>query len=313
MARLKHILEAQQFNRLWIEKTLFPAADKMRQMVLKGRVKQLLKNKSICLLFYEPSTRTRLSFQNAGLLLGAKVASTENAKEFSSVVKGESLKDTIRTVNALGFDAIVLRSDVEGGAVEAASVSNVPVINAGDAAGQHPTQALLDLYTFYRHFGRIDGLKVAIVGDLKHGRTHRSIAYLLGKFNRVTLFLVAPKEFQMKQDILDYLDSHKVSYRQVSKLSEVAKESDVLCLNRLQTERLNGKKTKFDGEGVKLTKEILSSLNKKSIVTHILPRTSNFNELPEEFTGDPRVVIFDQVANGLYIRMALLKLILRPG
>lgn len=170
--KLKHILEVQQFDRSWIEKILFKEADRMRKMVSSSQVKPFLKGKSICLLFYEPSTRTRLSFQNAALLLGAHVASTENAKEFSSAVKGESLKDTIRTVNALRFDAIVLRSDVEGGASEAASVSNVPVINAGDAAGQHPTQALLDLYTFYRHFGRIDGLKVAIVGDLKNGRTH---------------------------------------------------------------------------------------------------------------------------------------------
>lgn len=117
----------------------------------------------------------------------------------------------------------------------------------------------------------------------------------------------------MKKDILDYLDSHNVSYSQLSKLSEVAKESDVLCLNRLQKERLKGMKAKFDENGVKLTKDILSSLNKKSIITHILPRTSDFNELPEEFDSDSRIVIFDQVANGLYIRMALLNLLLNHG
>ncbi len=310
--KLKHILESQQFDRSWIEKILFPEADQMRKMVSVAKIKPYLKDKSICLLFYEPSTRTRLSFQNAGLMLGARVAVTENAKEFSSAVKGESLKDTIRTVNALGFNAIVIRSDVEGGATEAASVSNIPIINAGDAAGQHPTQSLLDLYTIYRHFGKVDGLKIALVGDCKNSRTHRSLAYLLGKFKKITLFLVAPKEFQMRPDILDYLDRHKILYKQVPKLTDVAGNSDVVCLTRLQKERLNGQNIKFDGSGVRLTREILSQLPKNSIITHVLPRSNDFNELPEEFTNDRRIIIFKQVENGLFIRMALLKLILTP-
>lgn len=281
----------------------------MKKLVLNGGHASVLSGKSVCLLFYEPSTRTRLSFQQAALKLGASVVATENAKEFSSAIKGETMKDTTRIVNSYHFDAIVIRADYEGAAEEAASVSTVPVINAGDGAGQHPTQSLLDLYTIYEHFGRVDSLKVAFAGDLKYGRTVRSLSYLLGKFKDIEVFLVAPFELQMKDDILKYYKKHGIKFTKVEKLIDVADKVDVIYTTRAQMERM-GKDKIVDGSAIRVTKEVLAKLPKDSIILHPLPRSNDFNELPEEFTDDPRVLIFKQAENGLFTRMALLKMII---
>lgn len=308
-SKILHILKSQQFDRKWLEEKFFPETDKMKTLVLNGGHTSVLAGKSVCLLFYEPSTRTRISFQQAALKLGASVVVTENAKEFSSAIKGETMKDTTRIVNSYHFDAIVIRSDYEGAAEEAASVSTAPIINAGDGAGQHPTQSLLDLYTIYEHFGKIDGLKIAFVGDLKFGRTVRSLSYLLGKFKNIEVFLVAPDELQMRDDILKYYKNHSIKYTKVKKLIEIADKADVIYMTRAQMERM-GKDKKVDGSTVRLTKEVLSKVNKKSIIMHPLPRSNDFNELPEEFTSDPRVLIFKQAENGLFTRMALLKMVI---
>lgn len=307
---LHHIIEAQQFSRLWLEQEFFPESKEMKFIMDRLGRSVLLSDKSICLLFYEPSTRTRLSFDQAGQILGARVVATESAKEFSSAIKGESLIDTIRVVNALRFDAIVLRSDYEGGAKDAVGVSKIPVINAGDGPGQHPTQALLDVYTIKQHFNTIDGLRVALVGDLLNGRTTRSLAYLLGKFNDIHISLVAPDKFQMRGDILSYLDRHHVHYRQSDDLANVVHEVDVIYLTRLQKERLGENECSINGKGVMVDPSIMELLPSSSIIMHPLPRSNDFNELPEELTNDPRVKIFEQVENGLYTRMALLKMIM---
>jgi aspartate carbamoyltransferase catalytic subunit len=304
-----HILKSQQFDRKWLEEKFFPETDRMKKLVLNGGHASVLTGKSVCLLFYEPSTRTRISFQQAALKLGAQVVATENAKEFSSAIKGETMKDTTRIVNSYHFDAIVIRADYEGAAEEAASVSNIPIINAGDGAGQHPTQSLLDLYTMYEHFGKVDGLKVAFVGDLKFGRTARSLSYLLGKFEDVEVFLVAPDELQMRDDIIKYYDKHGIKYTKAKTLSEVAGKVDVIYTTRAQIERM-GKDKQVDGSAIRVTKEVLAKLSKKSIILHPLPRSTDFNELPEEFTDDPRVQIFKQASNGLFTRMALLKMVI---
>ncbi len=307
-SKLLHILEAQQFDRSWIEKTLFPEAEKLRKQFFRGKVKPILKGKSVCLLFYEPSTRTRLSFQNAALLLGANVAATENAKEFSSAVKGESLSDTIKVVHSLGYSAIVIRSDVEGGAREAASVSKIPILNAGDAGGQHPTQALLDLFTLYKHFGKLDGLTISFVGDLSHSRSTNSLSYLLSKFKRNKIIFVSPKKFKARIDLKDYLIGKGVQIEEVTKISDAIEKSDMVYLTRPQKERF--KKGETFGSGFKdymIDLKMLEKLPKKSIVMDPLPRVG---ELPEEVDIDKRVVIFDQVQNGLFVRMALLKLVL---
>lgn len=308
--KIFHILSSQQFERSWLEKTLFPETLKMAKVVRKGGVLQVIKGKQVCLLFYEPSTRTRTSFEQAVIKLGGMPVTTENAKEFSSAVKGETMQDTTRIINAYHFNAIVIRSDYEGAAAEAAAVSKIPIINAGDGAGQHPTQALLDLFTIYEHCKQIDGTKVAMVGDLKYGRTVRSLSYLLGKFKKIHLELVAPESLQMRDDILAYLQEHNISFNQSDDLAKVAPKVDVIYMTRAQKERMKeGESVK--GEGVRMTREILDTVNKKAIVLHPLPRSNDFNELPEELTDDPRIKIFQQAENGLFTRMALLKIVIK--
>jgi aspartate carbamoyltransferase catalytic subunit len=308
--KLFHILSSQQFDRSWLEKTLFPEILKLQKVVRAGKVLNVLKGKSVCLLFYEPSTRTRTSFEQAVIKLGGIPVTTENAKEFSSAIKGETMFDTTRIINAYYFSAIVIRSDYEGASSEAASVSKVPVINAGDGAGQHPTQALLDLFTIYENFKKIDGIRVAMVGDLKYGRTVRSLSYLLAKFKKVHIEFVAPQSLQMKADILDHLKENGVTYNKSSDLAKVAPMVDVIYMTRAQKERMTeGESVK--GEGVSMTREILNTVNKKSIVLHPLPRSNDFNELPEELTDDPRIKIFEQAENGLFTRMALLKMVIK--
>lgn len=306
---LFHILSSKQFERSWLEKKFFPETLKMQKIVRKGGVLPYLKGKSVCLLFYEPSTRTRTSFEQAVIKLGGIPVTTENAKEFSSAIKGETMHDTTRIINAYYFSAIVIRSHYEGAAAEAASVSKIPIINAGDGAGQHPTQALLDLFTIYEHFHKIDGVKVAMVGDLKYGRTVRSLSYLLGKFKKIHLELVAPKSLQMKEDILEHLTEQGVTFNLSDNLAAVAPDVDVIYMTRAQKERMSGEK--FDTKGVCMTREILDTVNKKSIVMHPLPRSNDFNELPEELTDDPRIKIFEQAENGLFTRMALLKMVIK--
>jgi len=193
-----HVIESQQFSPEILFR-LFNRADELRDYCEK-----CLQDKIMASLFYEPSTRTRFSFESAMLRLGGKVIGTENAKEFSSAVKGESLEDSIRVLSNY-CDCIVIRHSEEGSAKKASEVSKVPVINAGDGKGQHPTQALLDVYTIYREFERLDNLKIAMVGDLSSGRTVRSLCYLLGKFKGIEIIFVSPGHLKMKEDIKEYL------------------------------------------------------------------------------------------------------------
>lgn len=308
-SKLKHILKSQQFSRDWLESEFFPLTDKMKKLVLAGGRITDLSGKTVSLLFYEPSTRTRTSFQQAALKLGAQVVATENAKEFSSAVKGETMKDTTRIMNAYHFDAIVIRADYDGAAEEAASVSKAPIINAGDGAGQHPTQALLDLYTIFEQFGKIDSLKVALVGDLKYGRTVRSLSYLLGKFKDIHVYLVAPESLQMREDILNYYKKHGVTFEKTDNLAQVAGLVDVIYMTRAQKERMKDGE-QFSPDGVRITKELLEKVKDQAIIMHPLPRSDDFDEIPEELTDDPRVVIFKQAENGLFTRMALLKMVI---
>jgi aspartate carbamoyltransferase catalytic subunit len=307
--KLFHILRSQQFSREWLEQEFFPLTEKMKQAVLAGERLNDLSGKIVSLLFYEPSTRTRTSFQQAALKLGAQVVATENAKEFSSAVKGETMKDTTRIMNAYHFDAIIIRSDYEGAAEEAAEVSNCPIINAGDGAGQHPTQSLLDIYTIYEKFGKIDGLRVAFVGDLKYGRTVRSLSYLLGKFKDIKIDLVAPESLQMREDILEYYRKHGMEFNIYSDIAEIIDKSDVIYMTRAQKERMKEGEN-ADGKGVVLNRELLDKVNENSIVMHPLPRSSDINEIPEELTDDPRMLIFKEAENGLFTRMALLKMVM---
>lgn len=307
--KLHHVVEAQQFDRRILAE-LFRISRKMEESVKRGGVSSYA-NRIMATLFYEPSTRTRFSFEAAMHRLGGRVITTENAAEFSSVSKGETLEDTIRIINGYA-DVIVIRHFEVGAAQRAAAVSRVPVINAGDGIGQHPTQALLDLYTIQKEHGAIDGLRIAMVGDLAQGRTVRSLAYLLGKFRDIKLYLVAPLQLRMKEDILDHLRLRGVTYTESSDLDKVLPEVDVVYQTRVQKERFGDRIADYEkcrGLYV-IDRSSLDVLRKDAIIMHPLPRVG---EITMEVDQDPRAAYFRQAQNGLYVRMALLKMVLGPS
>lgn len=308
MDRLKHVIEAQQFSRRWLEEKLFPLADEMEKIVRKGG-SNILAGKRMITFFYEPSTRTRASFEMAMDFLGGKVVfSTENARQFSSVAKGETIEDTIRVLSAYRPDVIVLRTDEEGMAKRAAKYSTVPIINAGDGTGQHPTQALLDLYTIQKEIGRIAGISIAMVGDLARGRTVRSLSYLLGKFTDIKIYFVSPEVVRMRDDIKDYLKRNGVWFTEERDLRIVAPKVDVIYQTRTQKERgeLPLEYQKEPGFYI-VNQEVLDLMKKDAIIMHPLPRV---DEIAREVDKDPRAAYFRQAENGLYVRIALLKMLL---
>lgn len=294
---MDHVIEAQQFNRDELER-LFQLADQC-----ESSSRAPLAGKILASLFYEPSTRTRLSFESAMLRLGGNVLTTENAAEFSSAIKGETLEDSVRVVSMYA-DVIVLRHFDIGTAKRAATVSSVPIINAGDGAGQHPTQALLDLYTLKRELGHIDGIRIAMVGDLKHGRTVRSLCYLLGKYNQVHIDLISPPELKISDDIIEYLHRHQVSFREHEQFEEVITEIDALYQTRIQKERFTteGEYLTFKGKYI-LTAANTAAMKRNAIIMHPLPR---IDEISIELDSLPKAAYFRQVRYGVLLRMALL-------
>jgi len=303
---LHHVIEAQQFYVPTLLE-LFETAGKMEEVVAQGGISDY-HNRIMATLFYEPSTRTRFSFETAMHRLGGRVVSTENAAEFSSVAKGETLEDTIRILNGYA-DVIVIRHHEVGAARRSAAVSRVPVINAGDGVGQHPTQALLDLYTIRKEIGSIAGLSIAMVGDLAQGRTVRSLAYLLSKFSNVKLFFVAPPLLRMKEDILEHLRERQVWYTEETDLEKVLPEIDVVYQTRIQKERFGDRIADYEScRGVYvLNQESLRLMKPRAIIMHPLPR---LDEIAMEVDSDPRAAYFRQAQNGLYVRMALLTMVL---
>lgn len=297
-ASSKHIIDTRQFKDRKILLSIFELADDIKSSPESYSVS--LHGKSMISLFYEPSTRTRLSFEMAMLKLGGVVSSTENAAEFSSAVKGESLEDTIRVINGYMPDVIVIRHSENGAALRAAMVSDAPIINAGDGSNQHPTQALLDLYTIYTDLGKIDGLKVGFAGDLKKGRTVRSLAYLLSQLNNNEFFFVSPQSLRLEDDIRNYLKERGIAFRESESLYEILPDVDVLYVTRLQKER---HQESLEGGYYVLNSQLVSRMKEKSIIMHPLPRT---DEIALEVDSNPRAAYFRQSANGLYVRMALL-------
>jgi aspartate carbamoyltransferase catalytic subunit len=304
--KLHHIIEAQQFDVPALLE-LFEIATRMEEVAAKGGTLNH-QDRIMATLFYEPSTRTRFSFETAMHRLGGRVISTENAAEFSSVAKGETLEDTIRILNGYA-DVIVIRHYEVGAAKRAAAVSRVPVINAGDGAGQHPTQALLDLYTIRKEIGSINGLCIAMVGDLAQGRTVRSLAYLLSKFKDIKIYFVAPPPLKMKEDILAYLRERNVWYAEEPQLEKVLPEVKVVYQTRIQKERFGDRIADYDQcRGVYvINRETLRLMRPDAIVMHPLPR---LDEISMEVDEDPRAAYFRQAQNGLYVRMALLTMLL---
>ena len=299
--KLRHVVESQQFT-VPMLMDLFNRSRGMERVVARGGTLDY-QNKIMATLFYQPSTRTRLSFEAAMHRLGGRVLSTENARSFSSEIEAEQVEDSIRIIGSYS-DVIVIRHHEEGGARRAAQFSPVPVINAGDGnGGQHPTQALLDLYTIYRE-RPLDGLSVAIIGELDRGRTARSLAYLLAKFERVKIFFVSPPELQMKPDILEYLDEHGIHYQLESEIERVIGEVDVVYQTRIRPERVP------DARGLArfaINSAVLRKMKSDAMILHPLPRTV---ELDKTVDDDPRALYFRQAVNGLYVRMALLTMLL---
>jgi aspartate carbamoyltransferase catalytic subunit len=304
--KLYHVIEAQQFDVPTLQE-LFDATAQMERLAKRGGGSEY-QNRVMATLFYEPSTRTRFSFEAAMHRLGGRVITTENAAEFSSVSKGETLEDTIRIINGYA-DVVVIRHYEVGAARRAAAVSRVPVINAGDGVGQHPTQALLDLYTIRKETGSIDGLKIAMVGDLAQGRTARSLAYLLAKFKGIRAFFVAPPLLRMKEDILHHLREHGVEFVEETNLEKVLPEVDVVYQTRIQKERFGDRVADYEQcRGLYVINQAsLNLMKRNAILMHPLPR---IDEIAMEVDSDPRAAYFRQAQNGLYVRMALLSMVL---
>ncbi|QTH42062.1 aspartate carbamoyltransferase [Cohnella sp. LGH] len=300
MKQLYHVLGAKQFERNELDR-LFDSTLDMEKVVARGGDRRH-EGRIMTTLFFEASTRTRLSFESAMHRMGGGVIGTENASQFSSAIKGETLEDTIRILSGYS-DVIVMRHTEIGAAKRAAKVASIPVINAGDGAGEHPTQALLDMYTIRKEFGKIDGLKIAMVGDLAYGRTVHSLSYMLANYEDVMVYYISPDNVRIPDNVKRYMEEKGVRYEETNDLNSVAGSIDVLYQTRIQKERFPSVEEyeKASGQFI-VDAELMSRMSKHVIVLHPLPRAG---EIAEEVDDDPRAAYFRQAVNGLYIRMAL--------
>jgi aspartate carbamoyltransferase len=298
------ILSVDQFNRAKLE-YIFDVAHEMRVLVERFGSADLLQGKILANLFYEPSTRTSSSFMAAMLRLGGQVIPINNV-QYSSVSKGESLPDTIRTLESYS-DIIVIRHPEVGSAATAAYYAEKPVINAGDGVGEHPTQSLLDLFTVVEELDRVDGLKVAMVGDLRYGRTVHSLTKLLLDFD-VELTFVSPENLRMPGEILERVKDRGRSYVETESIQEVIESVDVLYVTRVQKERFTDL-AEYDRvkDFYVVDAELMDRAKEEMIVMHPLPRVG---EISYAVDDDPRAAYFRQMRNGMYIRMALLASVL---
>ena len=296
LPRLAHVLTASQFDRGATDALLDRAGqlDGVRDTALAGKI--------MATLFYEPSTRTRLSFESAMVRRGGAVISAQDAGQTSSAAKGETLEDTIRVV--AGFaDVIVLRHPIEGAAERAAGVSPVPVINAGDGSGEHPTQALLDLYTIKRELGGLDGKHIVLCGDLRFGRTAHSLVTLASLYG-MRFSLVAAPGLEMPAERVAALRDGGSKVVEVTKIEDAIHDCDVLYQTRVQTERIEGD---HRATGVTVDPALMQRLPRHAVVMHPLPRVG---EITPDVDDDPRAAYFRQAANGVTLRAALLEALL---
>ena len=300
----KDILHGNQFSKSELQAIMKVASDFEKELKGKGTI-PLLKGKLVATLFFEPSTRTRLSFEAAMQRLGGGVISM-GAVESSSVVKGETLSDTARTV-AQYADVIVVRHPRIGSAKEAADAVDIPVINAGDGAGQHPTQALLDIYTIKKEVGSMKNLKVSLVGDLKNGRTVHALVEVLSHFE-VSLYFVSPSLLRMPEEITVQLKGKGCEVIETEDLALAASRSDLIYMTRIQKERFAdlSEYEKVKGSYI-INREFIDRLKKKITILHPLPRVDEINPDVDSYPG---AAYFRQMRNGVYVRMALLSMIL---
>ncbi|MEM0326068.1 MAG: aspartate carbamoyltransferase [Desulfurococcaceae archaeon] len=299
------VVSALQFTRSDVE-TLIEVAEEIRRVYEHGGRMNIAQGRVMFTAFFEPSTRTRLSFQFAMVKLGGSVVDL-GPEEVTSMAKGESPEDTLRTVDSYGPDLIVVRHREPGFAAKAAQICRAPVINAGDGYNEHPTQALLDVYTMWRVFGRIDGLRVGMMGDLKYGRTISSLSYVLSNYRDLELYFVSPRELQPRDEVLKVLDQRRVHYELYEKLDDVVEKLDVLYVTRLQKERMKPEDYERLKGSYMITYEYLRKLKRIPVILHPLPRVW---ELTPDVDVLPQAMYFEQAKNGLYIRMALIKTIL---
>lgn len=298
----QHVLSVAQITDADIH-TIFTYADHLSRM-RSSEYQGVLTGRTLACIFYEPSTRTSSSFIAAMSKLGGNVIPITQGVQFSSVSKGETLEDTITTLGQYA-DAIVLRHPETGAVRRAAEVSPVPVINAGDGIGEHPTQALLDLYTIQREVGRLENLHVAFVGDLAYGRTVHSLIRLISRYPGIRFSLISPEILRLTQTLAPNVPCEEVFVRKgLHEVTDLLQCADVVYMTRVQKERFPSLESY---EAVKdsclLTPELVASLPNRTKIMHPLPRV---NEIPKEIDTDPRAAYFRQVKNGLWVRMAIL-------
>jgi len=310
-----HILSISQFQRQDVEQ-IFSVADRMEPYALRKRVTRVLEGAILGNMFFEASTRTRVSFGSAFNLLGGEVRETAGF-ESSALVKGESLQDTARVLSGFS-DVICMRHPQEGSVADFASASRVPVMNGGDGVNEHPTQALLDLYTIGRELdakGRtIDGLRIAMIGDLRHGRTVHSLSKLLSLYNNIQVMLISPKELALPENIIEQMRSAGVTVTVSDELNNSIANVDIVYSTRIQEERFSSKAEADLYRGkFRLNQAIYTKhCEPNTVIMHPLPRDSrsDANELDCDLDDNPNLAIFRQTDNGLLIRMALFALVL---
>ena len=299
------ILSVSQFSRENLEH-IFAVAQDMRAIVKSAGSTDLLRGFVLACLFYEPSTRTSSSFIAAMTRLGGTVIPITQGVQFSSVSKGESLPDTIRTLESYA-DVIVIRHPEMGSAQMAADYARKPIINGGDGIGEHPTQALLDMFTIQEELGQIDGLNVGMVGDLRYGRTVHSLARLLCLYD-VRFNFVSPEILRLPLDVMNEIRDHGLPVTETYDVADIISDVDVLYVTRVQKERFAdlGQYEEVKDQYV-ITPELMEHAKKKMVVMHPLPRVG---EISYHVDDDPRAAYFRQMENGMYTRMALLAAVL---
>jgi aspartate carbamoyltransferase catalytic subunit len=307
----KDVISVEQFNRHDLDQ-LFEVTARMKRIKETNGSTDILRGRILANLFYEASTRTDASFSIAMKRLGGEVHNIVGV-QFSSVSKGETLADTVRVLSGY-TDVLVLRHPQMGAAAEAARAIHterqkvgggpVPLINAGDGVGEHPTQALLDMYTILQKRGRFEGLTIAMVGDLKHGRTVHSLARLLSLYAGIRLILIAPPSLRMPEELVALLKSRGIEIQEAESIEAVAREADVWYITRVQKERFDNEAAYSAVQGsYSVTLETVNQMKPDTIIMHPLPRVG---EIAEEVDSLPQAVYFEQAANGMFVRMAIL-------
>ena len=313
--RGNHILSIDQFNRNDIEQ-LFSVADKLEPFASKEKITRVLEGAILGNMFFEPSTRTRISFGASFNLLGGSVREITEIGS-SSLAKGESLADTAQVLSGYS-DIIVMRHPENDSVKKFAEASRVPVINGGDGSNEHPSQALLDLYTIRKELSQndktIDNLRIALVGDLKYGRAVHSLCKILSKYKDVKLNLISPDELKLPEDLIRQMNDSRVSINQTENLEKGISEVDIIYVTRVQEERFKNKKDANKYRGLLSLNQSIYTANcePNTVIMHPLPRDSrsDANELDRDLYENPNLAIFRQADNGIVIRMAMFALVL---